>query len=124
MLRNQSASMKVGSWFQQSKLDLQEILLITYDTVRREQASWIQSEYSMSAHTVADWGMLCRETMLVFLEGSSVKIGGPNRTVEIDESKFGRRKYHRGYPVNPSAWSDGHCPHAARSHSFVYISTS
>jgi len=27
-------------------------------------------------------------------------------------------------PLNPSAWSDGHCPHAARSHSFVYISTS
>jgi hypothetical protein len=26
--------------------------------------------------------------------------------------------------VNPSAWSDGHCPHAARSHSFVYVSTS
>jgi len=25
---------------------------------------------------------------------------------------------------NPSAWSDGHYPHAARSHSFVYISTS
>ena len=25
---------------------------------------------------------------------------------------------------NPSAWSDGHCPHAARSHSFVFISTS
>ena len=28
------------------------------------------------------------------------------------------------YVFNPSAWSDGHCPHAARSHSFVYISTS
>jgi len=26
--------------------------------------------------------------------------------------------------INPSAWSDGHCPHAARSHSFVYISAS
>jgi hypothetical protein len=25
--------------------------------------------------------------MLVFLEGCSVKIGGPNKTVEIDESK-------------------------------------
>jgi len=30
----------------------------------------------------------------------------------------------QGHDINPSAWSDGHCPHAARSHSFVYISTS
>ena len=37
--------------------------------------------------------------MLDFLEGSSQKIGGPNNTVEIDESKFGRRKYNRGHKV-------------------------
>jgi len=80
---NQSASIKVGTWFQQSKLTLQEILLILYDTVRREQASWIQSEYCLGPRTVADWGIFCRETMLVFLEGSSVKIGGPNKTVEM-----------------------------------------
>ena len=51
---NQSASIKEGSWYQESKLTLHEILLITYDTVRREQASWIQSKYYLSAHTVAD----------------------------------------------------------------------
>ena len=49
--------------------------------------------------TVADLGIFYRETVLVLLEGSSVKISGPNKTVKIDESKFGRRKYHRGYPV-------------------------
>jgi hypothetical protein len=34
--------------------------------------------------------------LLVFMEGCSDKIGGPNKTVE---SKFGRRKHHRGHPV-------------------------
>ena len=82
-----------------SHLTFLEILLLTYDIVRREPAHQIRQEHRFSTHTVADWGMFCRETMLVFMEGYSEKIGGPNKTVEIYESKFGRRKYHRGHPV-------------------------
>jgi hypothetical protein len=37
--------------------------------------------------------------MLEFLEGCSDKIAGPKKTIEIDETKFGRRKYHRGHPI-------------------------
>jgi hypothetical protein len=33
------------------------------------------------------------------MEGCSEKIGGLNKTVEIDESKFDLRKYYTGHPV-------------------------
>jgi hypothetical protein len=36
--------------------------------------------------------------MLVYMKGCSEKIDGPDKTIEIDESKFGQRKYHRGHP--------------------------
>jgi hypothetical protein len=75
-----SLSIRDGSWFQQSNLTFLEIILLTYG-VCREQTHLIQSEYRFSPHTVADWGMFCREAMLVYLERSSVKFGGPNKTV-------------------------------------------
>lgn len=34
------------------------------------------------------------------------KLGGPGKTVQIDESKFGKRKYHRGHAVD-GAWVFG-----------------
>ena len=37
--------------------------------------------------------------MAVYLQDNSQKIGGPHKTVEIDDSKFGKRKYHRGHRV-------------------------
>jgi hypothetical protein len=64
---NNSASIRRGSCFQRSKLTLLEIMLITYDIVHREQAHQVLQEYFFSDHTVADWGMFCRETMQVFM---------------------------------------------------------
>jgi hypothetical protein len=70
-----------------------------YNILRREPPNRIQHEHHFSDHMIADWGMFCRKAMLVYLEGCSEKIGGPNTTVEIDERKFGQRKYHRGHTV-------------------------
>jgi hypothetical protein len=37
--------------------------------------------------------------MLDYVPGCSQKIGGPNITVDIDDSNFGRRKYNRSHTV-------------------------
>jgi hypothetical protein len=49
-----------------------------------ETANLIQHEHHFSYQIIADWGMFCREAMLVFLGGFSEKIGGPNKTFEIE----------------------------------------
>jgi hypothetical protein len=69
---------------------------------------------------VADWGQFCREMMLVYLESCSEKISGPEKTAEIDESKFGRCKYHRGHSVKRQWVFDGVERESDRSFSFQF----
>ncbi|CAI6358935.1 unnamed protein product [Macrosiphum euphorbiae] len=57
------------------------------------------SELEISRHTIVDWSNFCREVMYDGLVAHKVKIGGVGVEVEIDESKFGKRKYHRGHAV-------------------------
>ena len=57
--------------------------------------------------------------MLLFMESYFVKIGGPNKTVEIDESKFGWRMYCTGHPVQ-GQWVYGAVESPAGHISFPY----
>ena len=82
-----------------TNITFQEVLFLKYAIVHREPAQCIQQEHGFGDNTLANWGQFCRQTMLVYMEGCSKKIGCPNKTVEIDESKFGERKNGRGHPV-------------------------
>jgi hypothetical protein len=76
-----------------------EILLLTYNIVRRVPVNTIHEEHHFDSLTVIEWAKICRVVMLEHMLGSSTKTGGPNETVEIDDSKFDRRKYNRGHKV-------------------------
>ena len=47
----------------------------------------------LSARTIADWASFCREVCISYVLDNQTKIVGDGMTVEVDESKFGRRKY-------------------------------
>jgi hypothetical protein len=48
----------------------------------------------LSHRTVTDWLKYCRQlvTQVVLENEEDIKIGGDGTTVQIDESKFGKRK--------------------------------
>ncbi len=46
--------------------------------------------------TIIDWYNFHGDVCAQYFSDNPIKIGGPGKTVEIDESKFGKRKYNRG----------------------------
>lgn len=60
----------------------------------------IQEEMEIkSNHTGTDWNSFAREVVIYGSFQSNLTIGGPGLTVEIDETKLGKRKYNRGHHV-------------------------
>ena len=89
-------SIRRGSWFAQSNMTLEEILKFTYWWCQDLEQSQITRELRL-----APWyrRSFCREVCEIIMFDSSQKIGGEAKIVQIDESKFEKRKYHRGHHV-------------------------
>ena len=59
----------------------------------------IKQQLELGSHAAVDWDIFGREVCEVALFDGREKIEGPGTLVKIDESKIGKRKYHRGYFV-------------------------
>ena len=99
---NGQASIRQKSWFSGSKLSLEKILALTYAwahklTTTQAVHETALDEETTSTETVIDWYNYCREVCADrIMKQHARPIGGPGTTVEIDESKFGKMKYHKG----------------------------
>ena len=89
-----------------SKLSNEKIVQLTYFWVRNYPNQLASIESGISEHSIVDWFQFCRNVCVDLLDselglgrGSDI-VGGPGVTVEIDESKFGKRKYNRGKHID------------------------
>ena len=82
-----------------SKLHLQQIAELVYLWSQSFSVDEIVHELQISNKTVIEWIHFFRECCLTTMMETSEKIGGNGIEIEIDESKFGKRKYYRGHRV-------------------------
>lgn len=95
---NWRVSGRVGSFIEKSKLDVAKIwrILITFLFLKPPRQSFLSTNLKVTQAAVVDWYSFIREVYIDHLQRTSQQIGGPNQIVEIDEAKFGKRKYNRG----------------------------
>ena len=92
-------SIRHQSWLVDAKLPLEIILELIYLWSQGFSQGEILHELKLSNKTVTEWTNFFRESCISAVIENSTPIGGNGVEVEIDESKFGKRKYHKGHKV-------------------------
>lgn len=88
-----------GYFLHNAKISYENVLKMIYFFVNEIRVWQVEVMLGISKTTIGDYFNLCREICFEALQRSKRKIGGCGKTVEIDESMFGKRKYNRGKKV-------------------------
>ena len=88
-----------GQRFDSSKMTLEEILKLTYWWCQDLDQTQVKHELGLAESTGVDWDSFCREVCEITLLENGEKLAENGKVVQIDESRFGKRKYHRGHHV-------------------------
>lgn len=83
-------SLRTSSWLGKTRLKFNEMLFLIYELVRGTRTKDIESEYSFSTGTLADWRQFIRDEYSNYLVSKSEMIGGTDKVVELGEVKFGK----------------------------------
>ncbi|XP_064084126.1 uncharacterized protein LOC135199936 [Macrobrachium nipponense] len=98
---NFSVSLSKGTWFDKSHLCFEvNLKFVKLWCSPNFSYNLAEGELQLSQATICDWASFCREVAISWVFRNSGKIGGVGLTVEIDESKFGKRKYNVGRVID------------------------
>jgi transposase-like protein len=93
-------SIFASSFFAKTKLKCNEVLMICYLWLIKATYSVIMAATGHSSITVSDYTKFCRQLITEMVDDEDTCVGGQGIVVEVDESKLGKRKYHRGHRVD------------------------
>ena len=93
-------NLRKDTFFFKSKLTLAQIAKFICCWVDNIPLNVIRKHTRIQGQaTLVDFGNFCREVIFESFIQSKDRLGGQGKIVEIDESKFGRRKFNRGHHV-------------------------
>ena len=93
---HKSISIFKDSFFAKNHLKCSDSLLIAYLWLCKNSYSSIMTITGHSSSTITNYIKYFRELIISTLDDDDTIIGGENIIIEVDESKFGHKKYHRG----------------------------
>ncbi len=96
----QTQEFRKGTFFEHSHMSIFQILGFAHLWMQKFPLNVIRRELKLiSNSTLVDWASFCREVVFSHLFDNPEKLGGVGKIVEINKSKFGKRKYHRGHRI-------------------------
>jgi transposase-like protein len=113
-------SMFAGSFFSRSILRCDQVLFIGYLWLSGANHTIICRQTGHSTRTITDYLGHYRQLVCGALEADDCMIGGEGVVVELDESKFGKRKCNRGHHVD-GAWVIGGVERGEARRMFVQV---
>lgn len=109
-----TAEFRTGTFFSRSKLSIFQILGFVNLWTNNASLNLICLQIDIDEKTSIDWSSYSREVLLNSFIENKTKLGGPGKVVEIDESKFRKRKYNHGHRVDGTWVFGGFEKHAGR----------
>jgi hypothetical protein len=92
-------SLFYGTILYNSKLDSPKVMMIAFLWLKKASMSLIVNITGISDKTVKTYVDQLVGIIACSLDEQDTMIGGEGIEVQLDESKFGKRKYNRGHPV-------------------------